>query len=461
MAALGTGSSGLDYEEAAERLGRDGQNTLPRVSGRRWYLEFIANFIHLFALLLWTGAGLAWLAGMPQLAWAIVAVIIINGCFSYWQEYQAERAVEALEALLPRRVTVRRCGRELLVEAAEVVRGDVLVLSEGQAIPADARVVLSERLRVDTSSLTGESRPAPRYSASAPIVNGPLAVLPNLVFAGTSVASGRGEAVVFATGAGTEFGRIAKLTQAQRERQSPLELELRRVTRFVTMLALAFGLIFFIIGTSAGGLTRTEAFLFAIGIIVANVPEGLLPTLTLALALGVRRMARRNALVKRLSAVESLGAATIILTDKTGTLTENEMTVRELWTPDGDYALSGAGYDLDGRLEKRHSDGDESDAIELIRVAALCCDAHLTDESDAQEESQKAAHHKIRAIGDPTEAAIIVAAGKAGLSDNALKAWPRLSELPFDSTRKRMTTIQRIEGLPVACVKGAPSEIFP
>jgi P-type Ca2+ transporter type 2C len=462
MAALSTGPSGLGDEGAATRLMDDGPNAMPRIARRPWYVEFAANFIHLFALLLWAGAALAWVAGMPQLAWAIVAVIVINGCFSYWQEYQAERAVEALEALLPRHVTVRRGGRELAIPATDVVRGDLLVLTEGQAIPADARVVLSERLRVDASSLTGESRPTPRSSETAPTTDGVVESLPNLVFAGTSVASGRGEAVVFGTGAATEFGRIAQLTQSQRERPSPLEQELHRVTRVVTGLAVAFGMIFFVIGTSAGGLTKAAAFLFAVGIIVANVPEGLLPTLTLALALGVRRMARRNALVKRLSAVEALGAATVILTDKTGTLTENEMTVRQLWTLGGEYGLSGTGYDLDGKLEGLEASADGTDVVEVLRVAALCCDAHLAADLDGQPDPKSApVNHRSSAIGDPTEVAIIVAAAKAGLSAASLATWPRLSELPFDSTRKRMTTIQRIDGAPIACVKGAPSELFP
>jgi P-type Ca2+ transporter type 2C len=454
IAALGSRLAGLNKAEVVERLARYGNNTLPRLQRRPWYLELAANFIHLFALLLWAGAGLAWVAGMPQLAWAIIAVILINGLFSFWQEYQAERAAEALEALLPRQVTVRRDGQPQLVPTSEIAPGDLLLLSEGEATPADARLISAERLRIDVSSLTGESRPIPRAVESigaAPDAG--TVTLSNLVFAGTTVASGRGEAVVFATGANTEFGRIAQLTQSQDERPSPLQQELKRVTRFVTILAVAMGIALFVIGVKLGGLSPASGFLFAIGIIVANVPEGLLPTLTLALALGVKRMARRRALVKRLSAVETLGATTVILTDKTGTLTENEMTARELWANGANYQLSGTGYEPVGELS--HRDGAENDpaaVTEMLRAGALCCDAHLVSPQNDQ--------RRWTAIGDPTEAAILAAAAKLGLSQDKLAAWPRLAELPFDSTRKRMTTIQRIDGDSVACVKGAPGEIF-
>lgn len=455
LTALGTTRDGLDETEAALRLGSFGPNTLPHTPPRAWYLELIANFVHLFALLLWAGASLAWIAGMPQLTWAIIAVILINGMFSYWQEYRAGRAAEALRALLPVQVTIRRCGQQRLIPVSEVVPGDILVLVEGAAVPADARIIKAEQLRVDTSSLTGESRPVRRIAEPVSDTDRMVAMIPNLAFAGTYVTSGRGVAAVFATGARTEFGRIAAMTEQQHERLSPLQKELRRVTRLVTMLAICMGAMCFLVGTTLGGLSTINGSLFAIGIIVANVPEGLLPTLTLSLALGVRRMARRNALVKRLSAVETLGATTMILTDKTGTLTENEMTLREAWAGETHFQLSGAGYEPIGTIEPQtKGEGGGGTAVaELLRAAALCCDAQLIPPAGERKRWQ--------AMGDPTEAAILVAAAKAGLTQGALTSWPRLAELPFDSTRKRMTTIQRIDGAAVACIKGAPSELFP
>src|SRR5574341_18778 len=284
LAALDSGLAGLSEEEVALRLSRYGPNVLLRVARRHWTSELALNFIYFFALLLWAGAALAWIAGMPQLAWAIVAVILINGLFSFWQEYQAERAAEALAALLTRRVTVRRGGRERLVSAEEIAPGDILILTEGVAIPADARIIREEMLRVDMSALTGESRPVPRSAESVDTTGRMAAMASNLVFAGTSVASGRGGAVAFATGATTEFGRIAALPQIKEERPGPLQRELRRVMRTVTVIAVSLGVSFFAIGTLVAKLPALEGFIFAIGIIVANVPEGLLPTLTLALA---------------------------------------------------------------------------------------------------------------------------------------------------------------------------------
>jgi len=218
LARLHTKRTGLSSHDAVVRLGRYGPNTLPAAVRRAWYVELGANFVHLFALLLWAASALAVVAGMPQLAWAILMVILINGLFSYWQEYEAERATEALGALLPRHVTVRRDdGSAQMVAASAVVPGDILVLAEGEAVPADARVIASERLRLDLSSLTGESRPIPRLAHAVDVRGRTFVGLSNLVLAGAAVASGRGEAVVFATGAATEFGRIASLTQAQRE----------------------------------------------------------------------------------------------------------------------------------------------------------------------------------------------------------------------------------------------------
>ncbi len=452
LLALQSTPNGLRESEVQDRAEKYGENVLPHTAKRAWYQEFALNFVHLFALLLWVGAALAWFAGMPELAIAIIAVIIINGSFSYWQEYQAERAAEALAALLPHQVTVCRAGQAQRIAASALVPGDILILTEGDAIPADARIITAERLRVDISSLTGESRPVPRTAIAISATAGrSIANLSNLVLAGTTVAGGRCTAVVFATGSYTEFGRIAALTNIQDERPSPLQTELHRVTRLVTFLAFGLGLAFFIIGKVFAGLSLTASFIFAIGIIVANVPEGLLPTLTLALAMGVRRMAGRKALVKRLSAVETLGATTIILTDKTGTLTENEMTVREIWTGGKSYGVGGIGYEPYGTIESLSLDGSVSSAVvDLLRVAALCCDARLV-----------LSGKRWQVLGDPTEAAILVAAAKAGLNAETLATNPRLSELPFDSTRKRMSTIQDFEGTPFACVKGALSEMLP
>jgi len=454
LSALGTGPGGLTTAEVAVRRLRFGANQLPAPPRRPWYFDLGANLCHLLALLLWAAAALSWLLGTPQVAAAIIAVIAINGLFSFWQEYAAERAAEALQKLLPHQVTVRREGRLQTIAASDVVPGDVLILTEGESVPADARLIEAQGLRMDNSPLTGESRPMPRFAHAMAADGRAPAMLANLVFAGTSVVAGRGEAVVFAVGAATEFGRIAALAQALPERPSPLEREVAQVTRVIAILSVGMGIVFYVLGTLLGGLPPLAGLLFAIGIIVANVPEGLLPTLTMALAIAVRKMAARNALVKRLSAVEALGATNTIITDKTGTLTENEMTVREVWTAGCAYRIGGVGYEPVGTIEVlRGADPQLTRLKNLLRTAALCCDAQLV--------APARPGARWSAVGDPTEAAILTAGAKAGLSRDALASWPRLAELAFDSVRRRMTTIQEIDGAPVACVKGALSELLP
>ena len=241
LARLEASRDGLSIGRIAERQRRYGSNRLPRPARWPWYVDLAANFFHLFALLLWCASLLAWMVGEPLVAEAIVAVIVVNGLFGYWQEYQAERAVQALEALLPQQVTVRRDGAEKMVPASEIVPGDVLLLTEGETVPADSRVIVAERLRVDTSALTGESRPMPRIAHSVPVEGKTFTTLPNLVFAGTNVVSGRGEAVVFAIGAASEFGRIANLTHVQRERPSPIHKDVKWITRVITVLAIGMG----------------------------------------------------------------------------------------------------------------------------------------------------------------------------------------------------------------------------
>ena len=451
---LATSRDGLAPAEATARLLRFGRNMLPRAHRTPWWIALASNFVHLFAILLWLAALLAWLAGMPELTLAIGLVVVVNGLFSYWQQYRAQQTVQALESLLPRRVSVRRGGTELVIDAAEVAIGDVLVLGEGAAIPADARVTFAERLRIDASSLTGESRPVPRDAAPVKVTAKTATELSNILLAGTLVTSGRVEAAVFATGQHTEFGRLAALTHGQPDQPSPLQREMQQMTRTITILAVAMGLVFFALGAGLGQLTPVEGFVFALGIIVANVPEGLLPTVSLALALGVRRMAARQAIVKRLERVETLGAVTVIVTDKTGTLTKNQMTVRCVWCGGREYEVTGIGYGEGGRFDAANEPGGGlEDVVMTLRTAALCCDARLISPTQQGQSWQ--------AVGDPTEAALLVAARKAGITDQALAQFPRLAELPFDSIRKRMTTIQQAPEGPLACVKGALSEVLP
>ncbi|MGZ4430380.1 MAG: cation-translocating P-type ATPase [Gaiellales bacterium] len=421
--------TGLTSAEASALLAEFGPNVLAEAPRPSHFRLLTANLVHLFALLLWFGAGLAALAGMPELSVAIVAVVVVNAAFAFAQEYRAERAVEALRRMLPTTARVRRDGGEIDIPAEGIVPGDVLVLRPGDRVSADAELLQRVELRVDNSALTGESWPvAPERE----------------VFAGTHVTAGRGEAVVTATGMETRFGQIASATAQVDTERSPLERQLDRVTRFVAALSIGMGATFFAMAGMLGMGLRERA-VFAIGVMVANVPEGLLPTVTLALALGTQRMARRNALVRRLSSVETLGETTVICTDKTGTLTENEMTVQTIWTPDGSIEVEGAGYEPRGRFRRQGRVIDPEPLVPLLRAGLLCNDSRLAPHQGAWEIS-----------GDPTEGALMVAAVKSGLDpEQELGKAPRVAEVPFTSERKRMTTVHLVGGERIAYVKGA------
>ena len=285
-------------------------------------------------MLLWLAAACPWLTGSGVVAGAIVAVIVLNAVFAFVQEQQAERAVELLSRFLPPQATVVRGGRQQVIEAAELVPGDILVIAEGDRVSADARL-LQGSIEVDASTLTGESVPVVR-AAGPDIGDGGFLDASDLVFSGETCTAGDADAVVFATGMHTQLGRIAALSEQVGPSDSPLEREVRRVAWIIALVAVAIGVAFLPLGMLAAGLSFSAAAVFAIGLLVGNVPEGLLPTITLALGAGVRVLARQGALVKRLSAVETLGSTTVICTDKTGTLTENRMHVVAVWTTAGD-----------------------------------------------------------------------------------------------------------------------------
>jgi len=453
---LGSSRQGLSPEEAAKRLAEYGPNEISEVKGKPIILKFLENFYHLFAIMLWIGGGLAFVAGMPELGWAIFAVILINAIFSFWQEFKAEKATEALKRMIPRKSTVIRDGQTIEVLASDLVPGDLIVLEEGDAISADARLIEEFELRTNNATLTGESEPVRKTAAPHEDPKLTAIEMPNLVFAGTSVAYGGGRAVVYATGMETQFGKIAQLTQSVESEMSPLQKEMSNVTRVVAMIAAGVGILFFFLGYYFGGLGLLEGFVFSIGIIVALVPEGLLPTVTLSLAMGVQRMAGRGALIKKLSSVETLGCTTVICTDKTGTLTKNEMTVKDVWVDGEHIEVEGGGYAPTGGFTQGGKPLTERQvaALEvLVRSAALCNNARLI-EPTAEEAAWTI-------LGDPTEAALLVAAKKAGFDYEAeLEQSRKIFELPFDSVRKRMTTIHMHKFARIGYVKGAPKEVI-
>ncbi len=455
--ALNTETGGLSNGEAVSRLEQYGKNILQEKKGTPLIVKFLSNFTHLMAILLWGAGIIALIAKIPELAIAIWMVNIINGAFSFWQEFRAGKATEALKKMLPDHVRVLRGGREEQLLAEDLVPGDVILLSEGDKISADARLVDDNDLRVNQSTLTGESHPVHKSRDSVLRDDLTRAEQPNMVFAGTTVAAGTGKAVVYATGMATEFGKIANLTQSLKEESSPLQKEMGKLTKKVSAISVSIGIAFFFLAIFLADTEPVAAFIFALGMIVAFIPEGLLPTVTLSLAMGVQRMAKRNALMKRLSAVETLGCATVICTDKTGTLTQNEMTVSNLWMNGVHMNVSGVGYDAaDGSIlvDGKQVSQKNPELSELLTAAGLCCNARLLPPNGDSA--------RFTVLGDPTEAALLVLAQKYGLNLDALCAeTPRLRELPFDSGRKRMSTIHQGKGKArVAFVKGAPKEVL-
>jgi len=460
-----TPKTGLTKQEVAKKLEEYGLNEIKEVKGRPLYLKFLENFYHLFAILLWTGGILAFFADQPQLGWAVFAVILINAIFSFWQEFKAEKATEALKKLLPPTAKVQRDGGVEEIVASEVVPGDILIIDEGDYVPADSRVFENFELRTNDSALTGESHPVRKIS-DAVLEKISITESPNMVFAGTTVAAGSGKAIIVATGMHTEFGKIATLTQSVKEELSPLQKEMKFVTKVVGMLAVGLGVVFFFVGRSTG---QPLSFIipFAIGIIVANIPEGLLPTVTLALAMGVQRMAKRHALIKKLSSVETLGSTTIICTDKTGTLTQNEMTVREMWANGKIFELTGAGYEPKGEFllsgKKLAKEEVAKELKVLLKVSSLANNSKLIPPKDTG--------RNWSIIGDPTEGALLVSSVKGGLSlEDIYQEGFLKHQLPFESVRKRMSVVygysdksyvyDYADGTHVAYIKGAPKEML-
>jgi len=441
LKSLKSSHDGLSQNEALRRLKEFGPNQIDKVPPESLLISFLKEFIHFFALILWLAAGLAFFAdyrqpgeGMGTLGYAILGVIVINGLFAFWQQFRAERAVAALEKLLPHYVKVLRDNNIGLILATHLVPGDVILLQEGDNVSADCRIIEAFSLRVNNATVTGESMPKARDaepSSEEDLLHGR-----NTLLAGTSVVSGEGRAVVFATGMHTEFGKIAHLTQTTSSGSSPLQLEITRLSRIVVAIAFSLGVTFFFIGQVIG-LSFWENFIFAIGIIVALVPEGLLPTLTLALAMSTQRMAKRNALIRHLPSVEALGSATVICTDKTGTLTQNRMEINKLY--------------VNGQVITRFEAKRQPKLAKVYRrffEDALLC--HNLKETVIA--------GKPEFLGDPMEIALVRFA-KTCLGETI--SYPKINEVPFDTDRKRLSTVHQTPDGPVLYCKGALEMLLP
>ena len=452
LAAVGSSEAGLDDDEASRRLERYGENVLTRKGGPSAFRILVRQFANVLVCVLMVAAAVSVGVGEYLDAGAIMAIVILNAVFGFLQEYRAEQAVEALRKLASPTAIVLRSGQQRQVEASKVVPGDVLVLETGAKVSADARLLESVNLKADESLLTGESVPVSKRS-EALAARLAMADRANMAYMGTNVSYGRGRAVVVNTGMATEMGEIAEQVQAPEVTRTTLEVKIARLAKWLTIGIVALGAVLFVVGVIAQR-DPIEMFMMAVSLAVSAIPEGLPAVVTLSLALAVRRMAKRNAIVKRLAASETLGSTTVICSDKTGTMTANEMTVARIYADGRFLEVSGVGYQPEGEI------GLDGEAIaladwpvleRLAQVGVLCNDAELARTDEMWD-----------IIGNPTEGALLPLARKIGLDERELREqMPRVHEVPFDSERKRMSTVHPTsdDGLLVA-IKGAPEVLL-
>jgi Ca2+-transporting ATPase len=454
----GSRPEGLDAAEAARRLAEDGPNLLPRAAGDSPWRILWRQVDSPFILVLVGAAVVAALLGERTDAAVVGAVVVINTLIGFFQEFRAGRAIEALSSLVPESVTVLRDGARVTVPVAELVRGDVVVLASGDKVPADLRLISVKGLRVEEATLTGESLPAEKGVAAVG-EDASLGDRTGLAFAGTLVASGTGTGLVVATAGASELGRISRLLDQAGALETPLTRALGQVGKTITLWILGVTVVLIAVGVwrSVGqGVPLLDAaremLIFAISLAVGAIPEGLPAIVTIALAVGVQRMAGRRAIIRKLPAVETLGSTSVICSDKTGTLTRNEMTVQALWVDGQSLEVSGIGWGGEGGFRRGGEPATASEPTRrLLAAAALCSDA--TVEADGPGWA---------VTGDPTEAALVVAARKAGLEAVALRSQqPRLDAIPFESEHQFMATLHGEPGGPRrVIVKGAPEVVL-
>ena len=463
---LNADRNGLTSGEAEERLRKYGYNELIERKRVTPLQIFLNQFKDIFVIMLLIAIVLSFIIGYYKSttagnegsfdeyvdAIAIGAIVVLNSVVGFVQEYRSEKAIEAMKKLAAPRARVLRNGKETIVPAREVVPGDIVLLEAGDRIPADARLTKIVELKTEEAALTGESTQIGKKIEPVDEKT-PVADRKNMVFMGTHVTYGRGEAVVTETGMKTEFGKIAEMVQAVEEEETPLKQKLERFAKKLGILIIAITAIVFVLEIIREGTqieNMVDMFMVAVSLAVSAVPEGLPAVVTVSLALGARELARRNAVLRRLASAETLGATTVICSDKTGTLTKGEMTVREIYVDEKKIEVTGVGYEPKGEftIDGKTMNPQKGDGLGLIlRAATLCTNAHYDGKT---------------IIGDTTEGALIVAAAKAGMTkENLQKEYPRVHEIPFTSERKRMTTVHKSsEGKLFAYVKGAPEIIL-
>jgi len=447
--------SGLREQEAQKRVTEHGKNVLLEIKKQPLIFRFFNFFTDAMALILIAAAVISFIIGGTGIrdGFVILGIVFMNAIIGFFQEYRAEKAIEALKKLVPKKALILREGERKEILAEDIVLGDILVLEEGRDIAADARLFEEFELKTNDFSLTGESLPQKKDIQTVARKNIPITDITNMVFMGTQVVSGKGLAIATSVGMNTEFGRIAQFIQEIKEDPSPLQKELFQTGKIVTRLAFVVALSIFVINIL---LKRgfSDSLIFAIGVSVAVVPQGLPATVSIALALGVQRMALKKALIRRLSAVETLGATTVICTDKTGTLTKNEMTVKEIWFGGKEIHAKGVGYEPIGELVSGAKVLGERDMpqLSLFMTTGILCNGSELTEKDGRR----------GILGDPTEGSLLVLAQKAGFDIREIKNKnKKIFEFSFSSERKRMTVIhQDSQGIKRAYTKGSPKLIL-
>ena len=451
LAQLSSSASGLSGQEAAQRLAADGPNELTEAARINLLRIFLGQFKSLLIWILIAAGTIVGVMGELTEAIAILAIVVLNAVIGFYQEFSAEQSIAALKMMTAPQAKVHRDGKVVAISASDIVAGDVIALEAGDLVAADARLLSASALKCIESALTGESEAVEKQPGQCGIGNPPAEDVPlgdreNMVFMGTSITAGTGTAVVVATAMKTELGRIAGMLQeAGADAGTPLQQKLDALGRILVWAALGIVALLFALGLLRGT-PLFELTMTSVSLAVAAVPEGLPAVVTVALALGVRRMSRRNALVRRLAAVETLGSTSVICTDKTGTLTVGEMTVRALYVAGKSYEVTGEGYGPEGEVR---SDGKKAEGPPLLELAAIllgCNNANLVQEDG-----------NWKTIGDPTEGALLVAGGKAGGSNEL----PKHHEIPFDSDRKRSAVIRKLpEEKLRAFINGAPDALL-
>jgi len=451
---LETSANGLSRSEAAQRLEKYGPNTLKeekRISP--WEILF-GQFKNFLIILLIAATVISLFLGETLDAIVIFAIVIASALLGFYQEFRAEKAMEALKAMSSPTASVIRDGDEIEIASADVVPGDIMVLTAGDRMPADGRLIEAINTRIDEASLTGESTAVSKEALRVHPEDTPIGDRKNMVFAATIMTYGRARAVVTGTGMETEFGRIAKMLQEVEEEPSPLAVKMDYIGKRLGIACLVVSALVMGLGIFRGN-PILEMFIWAVSLAIAAVPEALAAVVTGALAIGVQRAAKRKAIVRRLPAVETLGCTTVICSDKTGTLTKNEMTIRQLYAGGQMIEVSGVGFEPSGVFSANSKPLDPAGDPTLKRMlmsGMLCNDANLVQDNGTW-----------RIKGDPTEGAFVVAAAKAKLDiTESRKCWPRIGEIPFESERKRMSTVHQPPegGEPFACIKGAPELVL-